>query len=141
MRHVIFAKCNYDKMPSRRVLLTIEREERGTFVYKRGYDAQAVDYLRHVVDQEALVADYIGDRAQVVIGERTIDGRVRYPFVEAPTLQYLLAEYLDTEQTERAYRLMNDAVDWMRSLESIRADPRNNASLTALYGDPLPFEQ
>jgi hypothetical protein len=140
MRDVIFAKCNYDKMPSRRMLLTIEREQTGTFVYKRGYNAQAADYLRSVLDHERLVADYIGDRAHVVVGQLNADGRVRYPFVQGPTLQYVLAEYLDTERTERAYRLMNDAVDWMRTLDSSRVDPRSNTNLRELYGDPLPYE-
>ena len=140
MRDVIFARCNYTKIPSRRVLLTIEREHGVRYVYKQGYDAQAADYLREVLDHERLVAEYIGDRARVVVGELTADGRVRYPFIQAPTLHYVLAEYLDTEKTAEAYGLMNDAIGWMRGLDSTQADPRQNPHLTTLYGEGLPYE-
>ncbi len=87
MRTVIFARAQYAKLAARRLLLTIELEPGGKYVYKQAASPEACGYLLQILDNERKVQAYIGERAGVLMGTLTEDGRLRYPFVELPTIQ------------------------------------------------------
>jgi glycosyltransferase involved in cell wall biosynthesis/predicted nucleic acid-binding Zn-ribbon protein len=140
MRKVLFAQQNYEKLPSYRVLTTIEQEGADIRVYKRASSPAATAYVHLLLDKQRMLQDFMGDRATIVLGRQEPDGRLSYPFVRFPTLQALIGEQVLQGDYAAAYASLKQWMDWIGALGTIEAAADANDALVEIYGEFLPHE-
>lgn len=137
MSIVLFARCRYEKAPEFRTRLTVELQDGRKVVCKRPAAPEARAHLARLAENESRVRAFVGGRAEVLQGEALEDGGLRYPFVDLPTIEYLLAEALDAGDERAAEGALDRAVGWIRALPTEEADPTAHAAFAGLYGDGL----
>lgn len=135
---VLYARSHLSRIPSFRVLTRIVRVGTKIKVIKSPLDEQAVTHVESMITNASLIGKIYKHQFKVLKGKKTKHG-IEYPFVEQPSLEFLIEQALVSRDFDTVHSLFEQGMAMINALPEYHATDNEDLSsyYKVFFGQPM----